>query len=255
MDFDSHTHDFHKLIICLGGSVTYIIEGKTYTLGPWDILLVPKNKIHHSKTDSVCAYERIVLFIDDSYLASCDSENTLSEGFRQVEKCGKCMFHADRKRREAILSAAESLENAAKQKDEHASKLLQNAFFSALIIYINRLVLSDGGLEGTVTDKKLDEIISYINENFNKQLTVELLAKKFYISRSYLMHRFKAITGGSVHGYINQKRLSAALSMLRDGQPAKSAAQLCGFTDYTVFYKSFKKVYGFSPADVMAKKQ
>lgn len=253
MDFDSHTHDFHKLIICLGGSVTYIIEGKTYTLSPWDILLVPKNKIHHSKTDSLRAYERIVLFIDDLYLDSCDSQKTLSEGFRQVETCGKCMFHADTARRKDILSSVETLERTAKEKDEHGSRILARSSFQSLMIYINRLVLDDGGLEGSVTDTKLDGIISYINEHYNEPLSIDTLAQRFYISRSYLMHKFKNVTGGSVHSYITQKRLSSALALLRAGHSAQEAAQSCGFSDYTVFYKSFKKMYGFSPGETMSK--
>ena len=69
------------------------------------------------------------------------------------------------------------------------------------------------------------------------------------------MHKFKAVTGGSVYGYINQKRLTSALAMLRKGASASDAAKECGFSDYTVFYRSFKKMYGFSPGEVISGKQ
>jgi quercetin dioxygenase-like cupin family protein len=39
-EFEYHYHDFNKIIIFLSGEVTYLIEGKSYILKPWDILLV-----------------------------------------------------------------------------------------------------------------------------------------------------------------------------------------------------------------------
>ena len=252
MDFDSHSQDFHKLIICLSGSVTYTIEGKSYVLAPWDILLVPKNMIHHSKTDALQAYERIVLFIDDEYLASLGKDGSLAECFGQAYTEGRCLFHAENEEKTSIFSAATELENEVKNKD-FGSDLLADASFVRLMVHVGRL--SADGKEGVVADHKLDGIIAYINTNYNKDLSIDSLAKKFYISRSYLMHKFKSVTGGSVHSYINQKRLAAALSLLRDGWQATDASQECGFSDYTVFYKSFKKMYGYSPAEVLGKKR
>lgn len=253
MDFEGHSHDFHKLIICLSGSVNYTIEGKNYVLSPWDILLVPKNMIHHSKTDALQAYERIVLFIDDIYLKNL-GDGTLSDCFDRAFDGGKCLFHAEGEIKDIVFSAATELEKEAK-KQLFGSSLCTDANFVRIMVNIGRLSPADDGKEGVVADTRLDEIISYINANYSKDLTIETLAKKFYISRSYLMHKFKNVTGGSVHSYINEKRLTAALSLLRDGYAATDAAQLCGFSDYTVFYKSFKKMYGYSPAEVLGKRR
>ncbi|MBR5528264.1 MAG: helix-turn-helix domain-containing protein [Clostridia bacterium] len=253
MDFDSHSHDFHKLIICLRGSVTYIIEGKTYSLSPWDVLLVPKDKIHHSKTDALMAYERFVLFISDSFLSSLGTDGTLSECFLRAADCGKCLYHASASFRQNISESVLALEEAISSSDGYANVLLADAAFVRLMVYINRLVIEDKGLEGAIADEKLDGIISYINTHFSEDLSIDSLSQKFYISRSGLMHKFKTVTGGSVHSYITQKRLSAALSMLRDGASASHAAHSCGFSDYTVFYKSFKKTYGYPPGDAISK--
>lgn len=261
MDFDSHSHDFHKLIICMGGSVTYTIEGKTYVLSPWDILLVPKNRIHHSKTDSTVAYERTVIFISDDYLKSMavdfekggvKTESTLAACFEDSQNEGKLLFHADGDICREISGAAEELEKASRQSKIFGNELLSRAAFLRLMVYINRLAIDDGGSVGTVADKKLDGVISYINAHFSEALSIDFLAKKFYISRSGLMHKFKTLTGGSVHGYINQKRLTAALSLLREGEAAADAARECGFSDYTVFYRSFRKMYGFAPTEIAA---
>ena len=56
VDFQTHSHDFHKAVLCLTGSVTYIVEGVTYDLSPWDILLIPEHQIHRSILRSTEVY-------------------------------------------------------------------------------------------------------------------------------------------------------------------------------------------------------
>ena len=48
---DYHYHEFDKLILFLGGKVTYVVEGVTYFLQPWDLLLVPHHAIHRPTID------------------------------------------------------------------------------------------------------------------------------------------------------------------------------------------------------------
>ena len=48
-EYKYHYHDFHKVIVFLSGKVSYHIEGKTYHLNPWDILLVSRGAIHNRR--------------------------------------------------------------------------------------------------------------------------------------------------------------------------------------------------------------
>ena len=64
-EFSYHYHDFHKVIIFLSGKAAYHIEGKSYYLKPWDILLVNRHAIHKPEIDFSVPYERFVLWIRD----------------------------------------------------------------------------------------------------------------------------------------------------------------------------------------------
>ena len=57
-EFSYHYHDFHKVIIFLSGKAAYHIEGKSYYLKPWDILLVNRHAIHKPEIDFSVPYER-----------------------------------------------------------------------------------------------------------------------------------------------------------------------------------------------------
>ena len=65
---DYHYHEFDKLILLLSGKVTYVIEGVTYFLRPWDILLVQHDMIHRPIIDPSEPYERIVLWLNRDWI-------------------------------------------------------------------------------------------------------------------------------------------------------------------------------------------
>ena len=73
---DYHYHEFDKLVFQLGGRATYNIEGKSYPLQPMDILLVSRNLIHLPVVDPGQVYERMVLWMDRSFLARFSAPET-----------------------------------------------------------------------------------------------------------------------------------------------------------------------------------
>ena len=99
------------------------------------------------------------------------------------------------------------------------------------------------------SDAKIDEILRYINGNLTADLSVDELGQRFYLSRSWLMHRFKSITGCPIHQYVLQKRLILAAQLLREGESVGEAAQRSGFTDYSAFLRAFRRAYGVSPRE------
>ena len=78
---------------------------------------------------------------------------------------------------------------------------------------------------------------------------MDALSERFYLSRSWLMHRFKDITGCPVHQYVLQKRLICAAQLLRRGESVGEAVRLSGFADYSAFLRAFRRAYGVSPRE------
>ena len=112
-------------------------------------------------------------------------------------------------------------------------------------------------LQGALLDDK-EEIIDavpqsgtvrYIAAHLEEELSVEALASRFYLSRYYLMHRFKAITGYTVHQYISQKRLLRAGELIRAGTPVMKAAEAVGFREYSTFLRAFQNTFHVSPRE------
>ena len=63
-----HYHEFDKITILIKGNVHYTIEGRTYQLEPYDMVLVRHNEIHRPVVDTTTTYERIIIYISPTFI-------------------------------------------------------------------------------------------------------------------------------------------------------------------------------------------
>jgi AraC-like DNA-binding protein len=45
------------------------------------------------------------------------------------------------------------------------------------------------------------------------------------------------------------KRMACARELLKNGVPAKEAAERCGFGEYSTFYRGYEKMFNQSPSE------
>lgn len=250
---DYHYHEFDKVILLQGGKVTYMVEGVTYFMKPWDLLLVPRNQIHRALIDPTESYERMVLWLGRDWMEQHDDpEEPLSACFELACRRGFHLLRADRERRPLYMRRFQELQEALRSQD-YGHVRMADTCCQQLLIDLNRDTLRSRTAEQEKdayrTDPKIEEILRYIAGNLAGELTVASLAEKFYLSRYYLMHRFKEVTGYTVHQYISQKRLLLAGELLRGGTPVMKAAEQAGFGDYSAFLRAFRATFHASPRE------
>lgn len=246
--FEHHYHDFNKIVILILGNVIYNIEGKSYKLMPWDILFVPCNQVHKPIIEPGEEYERIVIWINDAFLKEhSNAENDLLTCFNLARE-NRHLLRVCKESINSIKSILSKIE-AEVNNVQFGSYILCNALFVELMVYINRFqIRPDQHVEIEVKyDEQIQKVIQYINSNLGSDLSIDTLAKKFYINKYYLMHKFKANTGCSIHSYVNNKRIQKCAAYIIDGKSPAEAASECGFNDYSNFARAFSKILGISP--------
>ena len=246
-----HYHEFDKLILLLGGKVTYVVEGVTYFLRPWDLLLVPHDRIHRPIIDPSEPYERVVLWLGQDWLRSRSAaEAPLDACFAEAVRRNFHLLRIPPADRPAYLQLLQSLEGALRSED-FGHRQLSDLLCQQLLLTVGRDALrsatEQAHRESYRLDPKMDEVLQYIAAHLGEELSVDGLAGRFYLSRYYLMHRFKAVTGYSLHQYITQKRLLLAGELLRGGVPVMKAAEQAGFRDYSTFLRAFQSTFHMSP--------
>lgn len=254
LDFAYHYHEFDKLVVFLSGRVNYIMEGKSYYLQPWDILLVSHNQIHRPIIDPCEPYERIILWINTSYLLEHSTQDDkLLQCFEIARKREFALIRPTAQMKHRIMQLLRDTEDALKSSD-FAHDLLSRTYFLQFMILLNRISVQDATIQNTEaykSDPKFDEIIAYINDNLDADLSLDALCARFFISKSFLMHRFKDMAGCTAHSYIQQKRLLRSAELIRDGTPVMLACSQCGFNDYSAFLRAFKKVFDTTPRELL----
>ncbi|MBQ9965163.1 MAG: helix-turn-helix domain-containing protein [Clostridia bacterium] len=92
-------------------------------------------------------------------------------------------------------------------------------------------------------------IIKYLNENTDKQLSLKEISKQFSYSLSSIKRIFKEETGSSIITYFNNIRMERAKEMLlRSKMSIEGIAASLGFSNSYYFSTSFKKNFGESPS-------
>ena len=90
--------------------------------------------------------------------------------------------------------------------------------------------------------------------NFQNKLDLDALAARHHVSRYYLAHIFKQVTGYSLKEYLSLCRISFAIQQLAAGkQSVRQIAEASGFHDMSNFSRAFKERMGLSPSDFRKK--
>lgn len=241
--FDYHYHAFHKIYLLLSGNVIYNIEGKSYPLLPYDIVLVNRNELHKPEIDFSTPYERIILYTnleEDSLLCHC---------FERSSETGQHVIRLTDAPHTRLFEVLAALEEASASVD-FAGELYESALFTEFMVLLNRSMIHNqySYVSAHASGNKIHRILSYINEHLQEDLSVDLLSTHFYISKYHLMRTFKAETGYSLHHYIIDKRLLLAKDLLARQFPVGEICFQCGFKDYSTFFRAFKKKFGCKPS-------
>lgn len=93
-----------------------------------------------------------------------------------------------------------------------------------------------------------EQLKSFIDSGYHFSYTLNMFAQQFCTTPKYLIYTFKKNYGITPYQYLCQKRVEAAISLLKDTQlPIKGIAEKLYFANASSFSKAFKKYVGISP--------
>ena len=245
-EFSWHYHDFHKVVIFLSGKATYHIEGRSYPLKPWDILLVSRHAIHKSEIDASVPYERFILWIKNDI-----PNKQLLQCFQKASDRSYNLVRLNSSLQEKLKDVLFELEASARS-EAFGKDILTQALFQEFMVYLNRIFLEKQYIfdkKSYSYDSQIANILKYINHHLGEDLSVDALASRHYISKYHLMRKFKEETGYTLHNYVINKRLLQARTLISEGTPILKAAHESGFAEYSTFSRAYRKQFGKAPSE------
>ena len=99
-------------------------------------------------------------------------------------------------------------------------------------------------------------IIDYIHTHYESQITLDILAAYFHLSREHLCRLFKKMTGKTITGYLEEYRANKSFSLVQRGQYSMTQiADMTGFSNASRFASAFRKMFGCNPGEYNSLKQ
>ena len=245
-----HHHDFYEIYFFLSGNVSYNIESRSYRLSPGDVLLINPQELHQPVfSPEKQQYERYVLWISAGCLQQFALPGQdLSQCFNTSRPEHTNLVRPDGASRELIHYLMQQLVRE-QDSEDFATEINRLSLLTQLLVLVNRTAIRAGRAPEPRdnADSAVYRILGYINDHYSEDLSLDRLANVFFISKYHLSREFSRVVGTSVHRYIVQKRLIMARQLMAGGASTSEVSQLCGFGDYSNFYRAFTNEYQISP--------
>jgi two-component system response regulator YesN len=98
--------------------------------------------------------------------------------------------------------------------------------------------------------KRMNDIVTFVNEHYMDELSLDMLATRFFLSREHISRRFKQEIGVTLSSYVIELRINQAKQWLcQSDEKMYSIALKLGYQDEHYFSKLFKKVVGLTPLE------
>jgi AraC-like DNA-binding protein len=94
---------------------------------------------------------------------------------------------------------------------------------------------------------------AYLGDNLARNVTLDELASAAGVSRFRLVRLFDAAVGLPPHRFLLAQRINRVRSLLERGTPIGRAALLCGFADQSHLYRHFRRAWGITPGEYLAR--
>lgn len=244
-----HWHESIEISYVLSGKLDQIyVDGKEYVSGQGDIVLINSNAIHSFSVNSMKNRKAATIFIPYEFIQAIypDIDQIAFDCVSIDDKERETQFEELRQNLNSIIAAYENKEN-----DPLAYIKVTSLSYELIYILLKHFKIDKKNISSIKARKYLERltlVTSFIKENYNQDLSLDLLSSTFYLSPEYLSRFFVKHTGMTVFDYINAIRLEKSISELMNTDiPVIRIALNHGFPNEKSYNRVFKAVFHETP--------
>ncbi len=253
---EAHSHQFTEIFLVTEGSATLEVNKKVIKVSYGDVLvfdsMVPHKIISTGDTGSFTVISLmfdITAFITEDHIVFY--KNELNELFKKLAS-SLIKLPCESPIASKISDILFDIENEfLDSEDGNVIRSYVILIWSYLIKYY-KTVSSKNLIDKTPYSEEIEKTMVYINQNLDKNLTLDEIAHIANMNKTYYSTIFKKVTGKTVWEYILNARVELAISYLvkNDGEfNITEILNMCGFNNATSFNKTFKKFTGKTPTE------
>lgn len=246
-----HSHEGMEVYYFIRGDAHYVIGDDIYELAPGDMLLFSGSTLHRVNPSKGVPYIRSYLNFTPSFLREQMPEDTFRKLLSLFESPNGLLIRwsvEERGEMEALFRAIHR-EN---EREAFGYEIMLRTLLIQMLVAIyrksKRLHELTPPQQQSHTQANVQRILQYINHRYKENFSLQELARDLHLSKYYICHCFKDVTGYTINNYVISKRIEEAKKLLRlTDEPVGFISDKLGFNTAVHFSRSFKKYAGVSP--------
>ena len=232
---DIHQHEFHELVVILGGRGRHITPRETYPISAGDTFLLAGAEAHGYTDTQDLALVNILFDPQRLHLPLADVGDI--PGYQALFRVEPRLRARDRLRSrlqltpDELAAAAQLIERLQAELRDRKSgyRFAACTCLMDLILFLSRCYTRIGTPEG-VAILHLGQALSFIEKRFAEPIRVAQLAQLAHMSESSLLRTFRKVMGTSPLDHVIRVRIGKAMELLRhEDVRVTEAAFQCGF--------------------------
>ena len=235
--FERHCHPFYEILYIVEGTGKFVVEGVEYPLRSGMLMLLRPHEYHFVCPDPQYPYERVYLnFTPSDALVDPDGIPALQD------RPGVGLCFLPEGLTAGVGDALMSRHLFSRLSDENA-----RALFCACLTRLLLVLSASSPLDERMENALTAAVMQYLTEHLESDVSLEELAKRFFVSKYHLCRVFRNCAGVTVLEYLTAKRVARAQTLMAGGTSAAEAARQSGFSEYSTFYRAYCRCTGKAP--------
>lgn len=251
-----HHHSDAEFLYLYRGHLHVEINCTAYQMGAGDLLIIHPYELHAAKFDPADIVD--YCFAAFHFTSFTGLSSTAVKQMEDLQR-GSLRFPTLIRSGSAATALGKILTDICENK-QHKESLDSAAEFkqmSLLCALMSELLCRVGFLD-TKTEKQypsrdyafMIKVARFLDENYMRPLSTAEISAQFGYNKSYFCTLFKHCFGVSFSNYLTSYRISRSTIQYFDGTLNMSEiAERVGFSDYSRFSRSFRKLVGVSPSE------
>ena len=239
------------LLLFLRGHGEIRIEGRLYSFGAGDMIILNPSELHRCVIADDETFERISLHISEGIIDGFGIENTeLFKVFYERERGIGNILRAERLREiggERLMKDILAHASGSGKNDRILLRCKTIELLAAISEAVDRGEPTDESPR--IENALILEILQYLNTHYCEDVSLSEIADRFYHSKYHVCHLFREQVGVTVHDYLALRRIHLVNDLIRRGDPVTEACFAAGFKNYSNFFRLYKKHTGMIPQE------
>ncbi|MDL4842060.1 helix-turn-helix transcriptional regulator [Aquibacillus rhizosphaerae] len=257
VDIPLHSHQEYEIFLFHKGTCRYLIHNQIYDLIPGDILLMDGLALHKPNLPAHSDYVRSHIHFNPQTIMPLLEALNASHLLEAFERLHHCLIRpTDSIISNQIASVIKCMQEISKDENrtDAEKKMELKVLLVEILIMVNRIGLADSTMHLSEKNEKAihaENIAAYIQQYFSEKLTIEKIADDLNLSKSYVSHVFKEMSGYTVMEYVMACRLQQVQYLL-EAEPDKALKDIAyqtGFESISHFSRYFKSKIGVTPRE------